>query len=158
MIDADPEPPDREPTRLDQAGRAPGTADDAADPAALVAEMRAEVEAAADQLDALTEAVQRWQGRVDELEGVLDALLRVTDQLVAVVGADLRLVGLSAAAARALGETGVRLPARLPPALAALVDLWDRDGGGEADVATADWSARAVPMAAGGVVLVLTPA
>jgi hypothetical protein len=131
--------------------------EDPTEPAALVAEMRAEVEAAAEQLDALTAALQRWEGRVDELESVLDVVLRMTDQLVAVVGDDLRLVGLSAAAARALDLTGVHLPAHLTPALAALVDGWRRHGGDEADVSAGDWSARAVGVPAGGVVLVLAP-
>jgi hypothetical protein len=152
-IDTHAEPPDDEPLGPE----ARGGSDLHDDPVALVAEMRAEVEAATRQLDELTAAVRQWHGRVDELESVLDVLLRVGDCPLAVVGDDLRLVGLSPAAARALGCAGIRLPAHLPPPLAGLVDGWRRDGDTEAQVTAGEWSARVVPVAGGGVVLVLAP-
>jgi hypothetical protein len=152
-IDAHAEPPDDEPLGPE----ARDGSDQADDPAALMAEMRAEVEAATRQLDELTAAVRQWHGRVDELESVLDVLLRVGDRPLAVVGDDLRLVGLSPPAARALGCTGIRLPAHLPAPLAELVDRWRRDGDAEAQVTAGEWSAQAVPVAGGGVVLVLAP-
>ncbi len=131
--------------------------DDGSDSVAeLVREMRAEVEAAAGQLDALTTAVHQWQGRVDELESVVDAVLRLSDQAIVVVDGDLRMVGLSAAAGVVLGlGAGARLPAGAPSAVTCLVDDWQRQGRPEHELTVDGWSGRMVALAGGGVLVVL---
>ena len=118
--------------------------------------MRAEVEAAAGQLDALTEAVHQWQRRVDELESVVDAALRLRDEAIVVVDSDLRMVGFSPAAAAVLGQSATaRLPARAPAAVTGLVDEWQRQGRPEDEVKIDGWSGRMVALAGGGALVVL---
>jgi hypothetical protein len=145
------DPPD------DGSDSGPDSDSDSDSVAELVREMRAEVEAAAGQLDALTAAVHVWQRRVDELESVVDAMLRLSDQAIVVVDGDMRMVGLSAAGMAVLGrDAGARLPAPAPSAVACLVDEWQRQGRPEAELTIDGRSARMVALAGGGALVALT--
>jgi hypothetical protein len=141
-----------------------GPPDRADEAAVLVADMRAAVEDATRQLDALNAELEARRTAVDDLEALADLLLDLCDVPVVVVDARRRVAGLSrVAAARLEGAAiGKPLTSVVPPALVALVDdaldqRPDDDATG-ADPGEADPmgdGATALRLPGGGAVLVL---
>jgi hypothetical protein len=137
--------------------------DDGADEAAvLVADMRAAVEDATRQLDALAAEVEARRTAVDDLEALADALLDLCDVPVVVVDGRRRVAGLSRAAGDRLEGAAIGRPLTsvVPPALVALVDdvLDQQADATGADAAGADPAgdgAKVLRLPGGGAVLVL---
>ncbi len=73
-------------------------ADTRAEAAALLDEMRASVDAAAGQLDRMSDELTGARARLDLLESLVDVLLGEIDGLVVVVDADRHILGMSRAA------------------------------------------------------------
>ena len=72
--------------------------DDRAEAAALLAEMRAGVDAATDRLDRMADELSTARARLDLLESMVDVLLGRLDAVVFVVDADRHILGMSRAA------------------------------------------------------------
>ena len=72
--------------------------DDRAEAAALLAEMRAGVDAATDRLDRMADELSTARARLDLLETMVDVLLGRLDAVVFVVDADRHILGMSRAA------------------------------------------------------------
>lgn len=72
--------------------------DDRAEAAALLAEMRAGVDAAADRLDRMADELTSARTRLDLLETAVDVILGQLDAVVFVVDADRHILGMSRAA------------------------------------------------------------
>jgi PAS domain-containing protein len=125
------------------------------DPTALLAELRAQLEAATTQIEELVAAVAGLRELSDDLESLADVLLDAADVPVLVIDADRRIRGVSAAAARCLegAELGKPLSSALPE------DVYDRVTGrlDEATPAPAvpDGDPRVERLPGGGAVLVL---
>jgi PAS domain-containing protein len=125
------------------------------DPTALLAELRAQLEAATTQIEELVAAVAGLRELSDDLESLADVLLDAADVPVLVIDADRRIRGVSAAAARCLegAELGKPLSSALPE------DVYDRVNGrlDEATPAQAvpDGDPRVERLPGGGAVLVL---
>lgn len=126
---------------------------------ALVAEMRAGVEAAARQLDELVAELGEQRSRVDQLETVVDHLLGVTEATVLVIDDGGRITGLSRGSAERLDGAAVGKP--LSSVLAApIVDqIADALGGDHEraiELPAGDGVARVSHLPGGGAVLVLS--
>jgi PAS domain-containing protein len=125
------------------------------DPTALLAELRAKLEAATRQIEDLVAEVASLRELADDLESIADVLLEVADVPVLVVDADGRIRGLSAAAARRLEGAEVGKP--LSSALSE--DLYDRVtarlGAARPAPAPPEDELRVEPLPGGGAVLVL---
>ena len=72
----------------------------------MLAELRARVEEASDEIDRLTAELEDRTRALDDLESTTDALLGVTDTPVVLVGEDRRVRALSKGAADLLGASG----------------------------------------------------
>jgi hypothetical protein len=77
------------------------------DEAALLAEMRARVEAAAGEIDRLTSELTAREEWADELESIVDLALGLLDTPMVVVGDDRRIRALSRGASERLGGDAV---------------------------------------------------
>jgi hypothetical protein len=127
----------------------------AADPAALLAQLRAQLEAATQQMEQLASEVASLRELADDLEGLADVLLDVADVPLLVVDADRRIRGVSAAAAGHIdgAEVGKPLSSALPE------DVYDRVVAGldEPRAPTSpDGDPRVEPLPGGGAVVVLS--
>jgi hypothetical protein len=127
----------------------------AADPAVLLAQLRAQLEAATEQIEQLAAEVASLRELADDLESVADVLLDVADVPLLVVDGDRRIRGMSAAAAGSLdgAEVGKPLSSALPE------DVYDRvvarlDGAHPAPATPHD-DPRVEPLPGGGAVVVL---
>jgi PAS domain-containing protein len=125
------------------------------DPTALLAELRAQLEAATTQIEELVAAVAGLRELSDDLESLADVLLDAADVPVLVIDADRRIRGVSAAAARCLegAELGKPLSSALPE------DVYDRVVAGldEPRAPTSpDGDPRVEPLPGGGAVVVLS--
>jgi hypothetical protein len=125
------------------------------DPAVLLAQLRAQLEAATEQLTALATEVANLRVVADDLESLADVLLEVAEVPLIVVDADRRICGLSAAAADHLdgAEVGKPLSSAVPE------DVYDRvvarlDSARPAPAAPGD-DPRVEPLPGGGAVVVL---
>lgn len=133
--------------------RADKRADDAA---RLVAEMRARVEDATCQLEALTTELHAQRQAVDALETVVDLLLEVTGSVVVVTDGEGRITGLSRPAALAYEGAAVGKPvSALPRDVADLLSQRSADTDPEAEPADGEVAVRAHPLPDGGSLLVL---
>ncbi|HEX6421329.1 MAG TPA: hypothetical protein VFZ77_22700 [Acidimicrobiales bacterium] len=130
------------------------------DPAQLVTEMRAAVEAAAQQLDEVVDELRAQRSRVDQLESVVDRLLDALDATVLIVDAGGRITGLSRGAAARLdgAAVGKPLPSVLPaPVADPIADALAGDRDGAVPIPGEDEPARVDRLPGGGAVLVLPP-
>jgi len=122
------------------------------DPALLIAELRARVEAATAQMDELVAELTVRRAVNDELESLLDVLLGLGQDLVVVVDDERRIRAVSQAAADRFEAAAVgkplssALPGDLYDALSAQLD-GDRSG--------TDPGAQIHPLPGGGAVIVL---
>ena len=139
-------------------------ADRADEAAVLVADMRAAVEDATRQLDALNDELEARRTAVDDLEALADLLLDLCDVPVVVVDGRRRVVGLSREAADRIegAAVGKPLASVVPPALAALVDdaidqapTDDATGADPGQADAVDDGATVLRLPGGGAVLVL---
>ncbi len=137
--------------------RSDDRADKKADEAArLVAEMRARVEDAACQLEALTTELHERRQVVDDLETVVDVLLGVTGSVVVVTDGEGRIAGLSRAAARAYEGAAIGKPvSALPREVADLLAQSSAATDDETDPPAGDPAVRVHPLPGGGSLLVL---
>ena len=122
------------------------------DPALLIAELRARVEAATAQMDELVAELTVRRAVNDELESLLDVLLGLGQDLVVVVDDERRIRAVSQAAADRFEAAAIGKP--LSSALPG--DLYDRlsarlDG----DRSGPDPGAQIHPLPGGGAVVVL---
>jgi nitrogen fixation/metabolism regulation signal transduction histidine kinase len=128
----------------------------AEDAARLVAEMRARVEDAACQLQALTTELHENRHTVDTLETVVDVLLEVTGSAVVVTDGEGRITGLSRAAALAYEGATVGKPvSALPREVADLLAHGSSATDDEAEPAAGEPAAGVHPLPGGGSLLVL---
>lgn len=72
--------------------------DDRAEAAALLAEMRAGLDAATERLERMADELTTARARLDLLETVVDVLLGQMDAVVVIVDADRHVLGMSRAA------------------------------------------------------------
>lgn len=137
--------------------RSDDRADKKAEEAArLVAEMRARVEDAACQLEALTTELHERREVVDTLETVLDVLLETTGIAVVVTDGEGRIVGLSRAASLAYEGAAVGKPvSALPRDVADLLAPGSAPTHDETEPAAGDPAVRVHPLPGGGSLLVL---
>jgi nitrogen fixation/metabolism regulation signal transduction histidine kinase len=137
--------------------RSDDRADKKADEAArLVAEMRARVEDAVCQLEALTAELHERRQVVDTLETVVDVVLEVTGSAVVVTDGEGHITGLSRAAALAYEGAAVGKPvSALPREIADLLAQGSAPTGDEAEPAAGDPAVRMHPLPGGGSLLVL---
>jgi hypothetical protein len=137
--------------------RSDDRADKKADEAVrLVAEMRARVEDAACQLEALTTELHERRQVVDTLETVVDVLLGVTDSVVVVTDGEGRITGLSRAAALAYEAAAIGKPvSALPREIADLLAQGAAPTDDEAEPAAGHPAVRVHPLPGGGSLLVL---
>lgn len=132
----------------------------AEDPAQLLAEMRAAVDAAARQLDEAVDELRAERARVDELESVVDHLLGALDASVLIIDGGGRIAGLSRGAAAALDGAAVGKPLSsvLPAPIAdQITDALAGDRDGAVAVPGGGEPARLDRLPGGGAVLVLPP-
>lgn len=94
-------------------------ADTRAEAAALLAEMRAGLDAASTQLERITDELDRSRAQLDLLETVVDVVLGYVEAVVVVADADRNILGMSAAAVDRFDgpATGKPLTAVLPEPL-----------------------------------------
>ena len=122
------------------------------DPAPLIAELRARVEAATAQMDDLVTELTLRRAVNDELESLVDVLLGLGETLVIVVDDERRIRAVSRAAADRFEAAAVgkplssALPGELYDGLSARLD---------GDRSAVDPSAQVHPLPGGGAVIVL---
>jgi hypothetical protein len=125
------------------------------DPTALLAALRAQLDAATTQVDELAAEVAGLRELADDLESLADVLLDVGNVVVLVVDADRRIRGLSAAAARSFDGAAVgkplssALPGDLHDSVVARLDA------PQPAAAAPDGDPRVAPLPGGGAVIVL---
>ena len=115
-------------------------AETGADAAALLAEMRAGLDAATARLERVADELDGSRARLDLLESAVDILLGYVEAVVVVVDADRNILGMSAAAVDRLGGPAIGKPLTsvLPEPLADDVRAESLPGGAEVLVVTAD--------------------
>jgi hypothetical protein len=132
--------------------------DDANEPTRLLAELRARVESAAQQMADLTTELAMRRSATDDLESLVDILLGLGDTAVVVIDEERRIQGVSRAAAERFEGAAVGkplssvLPGETFDRVAARVDVQHpRDGGGQFEAG----DVLVHPLPGGGAVLVL---
>ncbi|MDD9368953.1 MAG: hypothetical protein PV358_02465 [Acidimicrobiales bacterium] len=111
-----------------------------ADAAALLAEMRAGLDAATAQVERVADELDGSRARLDLLETAIDILLGHVEAVVVVVDADRNILGMSAAAVDRLGGPAIGKPLTsvLPEPLADNIRAESLPGGAAVLVVTAD--------------------
>ncbi len=135
------------------------TGHDADDPTELLSELRMRVEGAAADIDRLTTELRERERWVDELEGMLDAVLGLSEVPAVLIGDDRRIRAVTRGARERLeGDVvGKPLSSVLPDAEYAAVEarLADEHGAGAPTPDADPAGVQVVALPGGGAVVVL---